>query len=131
MEQIENKTPGGKIISLFSHILNAQHIWTHRVMKKEIVHETWKAHAIEQMPELLKENEAYIQFVHSNFGNEQLIEYTNSSGTKFQSQIKDILYHVFNHGNYHRGQINLIWRKQNLDPPIMDFIHWKRNEKEN
>jgi uncharacterized damage-inducible protein DinB len=36
--------------------------------------------------------------------------------------ISDVLFQVFNHENYHRGQIIMILQSMRIDPPNFDFI---------
>ena len=115
-----------QIIKLFSHILNAQHLWCCRILKKEYNYAVWEIHRKEAMPEILAENESYIEFVFSNYSNEDQFEYQNSKGNTYSSSFQEIMFHLFNHGNYHRGQINQLWRMIGVSPPLLDYIFWKR-----
>lgn len=130
LEWTLSNEPSEKIRKLLSHISNAQHIWTHRIMKKETVHGVWEIHNNEKLNDLLIENVKYLEFVHKNYQTEENIQYRNSKGADHENTVGDILFHVFNHGNYHRAQINTLWREQNVEPPFVGFIQWKREQVE-
>ena len=123
---MKNNEASEQIRILFSHILNAQHVWTHRIMKKETLYGVWEIHNNDKLTKLIKENGQYLQFIFKNYQMEENIHYHDSKGEAFENLVGDILFHVFNHGNYHRAQINTIWREQEVTPPFVGFIQWKR-----
>jgi uncharacterized damage-inducible protein DinB len=57
---------------------------------------------------------------------DQFISYKNSTGKEFKKSIRDILTHVALHGQYHRGQINLLLRIDGMEPINTDFITFRR-----
>jgi uncharacterized damage-inducible protein DinB len=54
------------------------------------------------------------------------IEYANSQGRVFQNSLFDILFQVLNHATYHRGQIAMEMRKNELQPANTDYINFVR-----
>ena len=46
---------------------------------------------------------------------EQLLHYKNTKGIEFSNPIEDILFHVVNHGSYHRGQLTTMLRQLGID----------------
>jgi uncharacterized damage-inducible protein DinB len=56
------------------------------------------------------------------------INYVNSKGESWSSQVDDILLHVITHSAYHRGQIASNMRAAGLTPAYTDFIHAVRQE---
>ena len=57
---------------------------------------------------------------------EQIVSYKNSKGKEFNNSVRDILTHVALHGQYHRGQINLLLRANEFEPVNVDFITFVR-----
>ena len=56
----------------------------------------------------------------------RLVFYQNSAGISFETPVRDILYHVFLHAQYHRGKVNLLLRQAGLTPAPVDFIGFMR-----
>ena len=56
------------------------------------------------------------------------VAYTNSSGTAFETPLRDILTHVVNHGTHHRAQIALVLREAGIAPPATDYIYFVREK---
>ena len=55
------------------------------------------------------------------------IEYTNLKGDSFSNTVEEILFHVVNHGTYHRGQIVTILRHLGVGQlPSTDLIRYVR-----
>ncbi len=55
------------------------------------------------------------------------LSYQTTEGKTFESQIKDILTHVINHGTHHRGQIASKVRELGGKPASTDFIVFTRS----
>jgi uncharacterized damage-inducible protein DinB len=56
------------------------------------------------------------------------LTYTNIRGVTTTFAIADILYHIVNHGTYHRGQITQLLRDLGKDAPSTDFIAYLPQE---
>lgn len=112
---------------LFSHILNAHHIWNARLQDKTPSFEVWKIQPLKDWSDLHYENQRNSFEIITNTDNfEQRVNYENSEGRVFTNTVKDILFHVINHSTHHRGQIAQDMRNHNLEPLSLDYIFYKR-----
>jgi uncharacterized damage-inducible protein DinB len=119
------KTPAN-VIRLFSHLLNAHHVWNARITKSEQHYGIWQLHAASDFGNINQQNiEQTVRILNSR-DLEEIIAYTTSKGDPFTNSIKTILFQVINHSTYHRGQIALELRQAGIDPPLTDYIFWKR-----
>lgn len=116
----------GKSHKLFSHILNAHHIWNHRMMIKQGKYSVWELMPVSGMEHINAENLNDSMHILESLDLNKTILYQNSNGQKFQNKINDILFHIVNHSTYHRGQIAADFRENGIDPLITDYIFWKR-----
>ena len=108
-----------QIIRTFSHILNAQHLWNHRIEGSKSSLKVWDIHPISQIREInasLFEQSFRIIEV-QDF--ERDVRYVNSQGESYTNSVQEILFHVVNHSTYHRGQVMLQLRST-------DYIFYKR-----
>lgn len=115
-----------KAQKLMSHIVNAQQIWNNRIEKTIEPAKVWQVHPIEQLAEIDTSNfQASVTLVNkSDFDKE--ITYVNSQGMSFTNKIRDILFHVINHSTYHRAQIASELKAKGVEPPVSDYIFYKR-----
>lgn len=112
---------------LFSHVLNAQHIWSSRILGSDIRYEVWQEHDKEQFKIIFEDNIRLINLCLSTRQNEEIVTYKNSRGQAFQNSVADMLMQMFNHSTYHRGQIVSLLKKSGIEPPATDYILFKRN----
>lgn len=129
---VKINSPTEKVLSLMSHIINAQIIWLSRINNTVPDTEVWK---------MFEKDELNIRHTESidnilNFLNEQkeddfgrFISYQNSKGEKFKTSVKDILIHMSYHSAYHRGQIISLLKSEGEEFPYTDYIHYVRNIK--
>ncbi len=54
------------------------------------------------------------------------ISYTSSEGIRYESSVRHICTHVFNHSTYHRGQIARLVHESGGQRPSTDFIAFTR-----
>ncbi|WP_136467804.1 DinB family protein [Flagellimonas onchidii] len=116
-----------KCIKLFSHILNAHHIWNNRIVGKPSEYGVWQKHAVESWGDIHYENQRTTFEIITNtddFNNR--IDYENSKGRMFANELKDILFHIVNHSTHHRGQILMDYRQNGIEPEPLDYIFYKR-----
>lgn len=115
-----------KIIKNFSHILNAQHIWNHRIEGNKPSFKVWDIHPIDQIREINKFlfQQSFRILEMDDF--ERKVNYGNSQGISFINSVKEILFHVVNHSTYHRGQVMLQLREAGLEAISTDYIFYKR-----
>lgn len=114
------------VTRLFSHLLNAHHVWNARITKSEPHYGIWQLHSTSDFRKINRDNiDNSFQIVNSR-NLEEMIDYTTSKGVPFTNSIKTMLFQVINHSTYHRGQIALELRQVGIDPPLTDYIFWKR-----
>lgn len=112
-------------ISLFSHIVNAQWIWTCRIRGIAPQVAVWQVNDLHICKELLEESVRELAKI-SNLDDPTVIKYTTNAGDDHETAVCDILLHVFNHGTYHRAQIAKEMRQHQLEPVSTDYIHFVR-----
>jgi uncharacterized damage-inducible protein DinB len=117
-------------IRLFSHILFAEHVWFTRINR---INSTklpiWADVDLEACVDLVEQNNKnFKEFLttKSDMKLDQFVSYKNSTGKEFSNSLRDILTHVALHGQYHRGQINLLLRVDGMEPINTDFITFRR-----
>lgn len=116
-----------KCIKLFSHILNAHHVWNHRIVGKPIEFDVWHKHKVENWQDIHYENQRTSFEIITNADDfAKRIDYENSEGRTFGNELKDILFHIVNHSTHHRGQILMDFRLAGIEPESLDYILYKR-----
>ena len=118
--------PPEKAMALFSHVLNAQHIWASRIMNTEILYAPHQLHPVELLAEISGNNFRMLRKILDEDSPERQVSYSNTAGEKFISAAGDILFHVVNHSTYHRAQIATELRRSDIAPPVTDYIILKR-----
>jgi Uncharacterized protein conserved in bacteria len=112
---------------LFSHVLNAHHIWNHRLMGIRNTYTVWEMHKIDKWDDIHYENQRTSFEIISNTDNfEKRVGYENSEGRTFANETKDILFHIINHSTHHRAQIMMELRNAGVVPEPLDYVHYKR-----
>jgi uncharacterized damage-inducible protein DinB len=122
-----------KPAALFQHLLHAELIWLNRLRGES-------SQGLALWVELA-DLDACAALIEENGGGfrtwldacpedrlDSLISYHSQTGVRFESSARDILTHVALHGQYHRGQINTALRNLGLEPPVLDYILFSRNE---
>ncbi len=106
--EIKSSFPGiGKTVM---HIWDSQMIWLRRLQGENP--EQWPSSVfngarVDMLTGLISSSETLVNLVDSN-GPEFLsrrLHYKTIKGVEQNDMVEDILYHVVNHGTYHRGQI--------------------------
>ena len=114
-------------VELFSHLLNAHHIWNTRILGEKSRYDVWQLHDVEDWGDLHYENQRSSFDITSNADDFELrIDYENSKGRLFTNTLQDILFHVINHSTHHRAQIVMDFRKNGMEPPSLDYVFYKR-----
>lgn len=126
-ECIEIHDVPNKTLELFSHILNAHHIWNARITGNSSKFNVWQIHDIKDWSDIHYENQRdSFEIITNADGFDKRIDYENSEGRLFTNNIKDILFHIINHSTNHRGQIAVDFRNNNLEPLVLDYVFYKR-----
>lgn len=112
-ESIFNKeTPNSfpTIAKTILHIIDAEYIWLRRLQGESL--KSWPSQDfVGGKEELLEKYVAQSQSLkdyitaQDNDYLSKTIEYRNMKGDIFSSSVEEILYHVINHGTFHRGQL--------------------------
>lgn len=112
---------------LFSHILNAHHIWNARILGRPLDFGVWDKHAIKDWADIHYENQRSSFDITTNADNfEKRIDYENTEGRLFTNTLQDMLFHIINHSTNHRGQIATDFRNNNIEPIVLDYVYYKR-----
>ena len=127
MAQQEEVLPH-KSLQLLSHIMNAQLIWIERIKGVISKHGVWDEHDLATCRKLhlLSSEQIQAEIENRKTDWQETILYSNSLGQHFETQLDDILLHVFNHGTYHRAQIAQALRINELTPLGTDYITFAR-----
>ncbi|MEN8790391.1 MAG: DinB family protein [Flavobacteriaceae bacterium] len=116
-----------KSLSLFSHILNAHHIWNARVLSAPVLYEVWQEHPLKEWGDIHYENQRSSFEIITNTDNFEIrIDYENAEGRQFTNTLQDILFHIINHSTHHRSQIAMDFRNAGIEPLKLDYIFYKR-----
>jgi uncharacterized damage-inducible protein DinB len=116
-----------KSVELFSHILNAHHLWNARILEKDAEFKAFQIHEIKDWGDLHYENQrSSFEIITNAEDFDKRIDYDNSEGRLFISNLQDILFHIINHSTHHRGQIAANFRANDIEPLKLDYIFYKR-----
>lgn len=127
-----NSEIGKRLLEIFSHILGAQKLWYLRITGGEYNHQmVWPTKLLEECEDTLQQNkELWLDYLHQLTIDDlsKKISYTNSKGEFYKSSIYEILMQVIMHGTYHRGQIAVLLRQADVQPPATDYIYYVRKK---
>lgn len=115
-----------RAIKLFSHVLNAHHIWNNRIASAQPGYKVWQEQAVNDWKEIDRKNYEDSLGILSTTDMTQVLAYHNSQGLAFSNSVRDILFHVINHSNYHRAQIASDMKSVGITPLTTDYIFYKR-----
>jgi uncharacterized damage-inducible protein DinB len=118
-----------KAVEYFAHIAGSQQMWMNRINGKPLDDgQIWPHYGLPEALQQLKTlTQQWKQLIGASKDNlDQIISYTNSKGTPYDTSLSDILYHVIIHGQHHRAQIAKLLRNAKIDPPATDFIFFTR-----
>lgn len=111
---------------LFSHVLNAQHIWVSRMEGTTIQYEIWQEHAKKDFESISKTNFEHIKDTLAKQKLETIITYKDSRGNEYKNEVGEMFMQMLNHSTYHRGQIVSMLKREGFIPPVTDYIYFKR-----
>lgn len=115
-----------KSVKLFSHILNAHHIWVSRIIGTQGDFGVWDIQAIQVFKKINDKNFNETLNILNHVDLSKTISYKNSKGQSFENKTSDILFHIINHSTYHKGQIATDFRQNGIEPINTDYIFYKR-----
>lgn len=115
---------------LLAHLIAAERVWLLRAMRGDAASvPIWPDWSLGEVVRAARETRAgYEQLLEEVTEDElrRVVEYRNSKGTEFHTELGDILIHVAMHGSYHRGQIAAAVRRGGGEPVNTDFITFVR-----
>ncbi|WP_316734816.1 DinB family protein [Pedobacter aquatilis] len=111
---------------LFSHVLNAQHIWVNRVEGLPLQYEIWQVHSKNDFESISSDNFEKIEASLAKHDLSDKITYHDSRGNEYQNTVAEMFMQMLNHSTYHRGQIVSMFKKEGITPPVTDYIYFKR-----
>lgn len=112
---------------LLFHNQKAHKIWNCRILNQEFADQRQIYNWDEMLKEVLLNFKNTIQILDDRDLNEQ-ISYKTSHGELFQNTIQEIMTHVSNHHSHHRAQVISDLRQQGIQPPVTDYIFYKREK---
>jgi len=113
------------VLKSMSHIINVHHIWNARLFNKLPESELWDKLPMSYWLKLHQSN--YLETVEflEKYEMEEKVKYHSSEGVQMIRSCSDILYHILNHSNYHRAQVVLDLKINNLKTPVFNFITYR------
>lgn len=124
---IAEGTGSSQAREIYLHLVGTEIVWLDRIVGESQSVPVWPD--LETDPSQLAERSArrWRDFLDSSeFRLDREIEYVNSAGHEFRTELRDILIHVALHGAYHRGQVSLSIRSGDAAPPPTDYIEFVR-----
>jgi len=131
--EVVSSFPG--IFNTVLHIWDAERAWWMRLQKdQEIISvEDWfKGDFKELLVDLQEQSQQWQDWINATTDEtlQQLFSYKSFNGEPFTQPLYEVIFHVFNHGTYHRGQLVTILRQLGVDKiPATDMILFSRNKK--
>ncbi|MBB6444275.1 DinB family protein [Bacillus benzoevorans] len=112
----------------FYHIFRGQRIWIKRCIPDIVVDENTAAFAdiAEAQRCILELHQVLVKAVEDYFDKIDVIEYRTNTGAVMQYRFQDIIYHLVNHGSYHRGNIASMIRECGYQGTSTDYIVYLR-----
>ena len=125
LEQKETENQS-KAIQRFNHIINVHQVWNNRIIPLHEPLAPWVEQPHSEWGMIDFENFTLSKSIIEKLELNSRISYRNSKGDSFENTIGDILFHIINHSTYHRGQIALLLRQNDMEPIATDYILYKR-----
>jgi uncharacterized damage-inducible protein DinB len=111
---------------LFSHVINAHNIWNHRINGSVAGRGVWDLQKVTEFEKYDSENYQSTLAILDAGVFEKPVTYINSKGMQYTNPVREILFHVINHSTYHRGQVAADLKANGIQPPVTDYIFYKR-----
>ena len=115
-----------RVQKLLCHTLNAQNIWTTRILGRPNTQGVWELFDLNELQNLNLENHRLSLQMLGETSLEETMQYVNTIGETFSNKVEDMVYHMINHGTYHRGQLITDLKAEGVTPISTDYIFFKR-----
>ncbi|WP_276389185.1 DinB family protein [Eudoraea chungangensis] len=113
--------------TLFSHILNAHHIWNARILNQTPIYDVWQKHDIKSWEDIHYDNQRNsFEIVTNATDFDKRIDYESTDGRSYTNTLGEMLFHIINHSTHHRAQMSIDFRSNEIDPISLDYIFYKR-----
>lgn len=113
-----------------AHVLITEKEYYERMFGKDSTgFDFWPALSVEEMSSLAMENAGKYEQLLDRFDDEglgQTVDYRTSAGDAVTNTFRDILSHVLLHSMNHRGQALTALRRHGVEPPVVDYIIYRR-----
>lgn len=117
-------------LRVMSHVLTTEKEYYERLFGKDSTgFDFWPYATEDDLSALAMENAENYERLLSKFDDEglgQTAEYSTSSGEPVSNTFRDILSHVVLHSAGHRGQALTLLRQNGIEPPVVDYIIYRR-----
>ena len=116
------------------HMWDAESAWWQRMKLQErlvIPSENFKGNMKDLVNGLMQQSNLWLDWVSnaSDIALDHVFHYQNSKKEQFKQPVYQMMMHVFNHDNYHRGQLINMLRQLGVEKlPQTDFIVWSRKK---
>ncbi len=114
-----------KLMLLFSHILNAHHIWNSRILNEPPRYDTWEMHPPQDLREIDNHNYEVSLRLLRELKLDTKLDFKNVKRPVANDQLQDLLFHIINHSGHHRAQIASQMKDIGLEALATDFIFYK------
>jgi uncharacterized damage-inducible protein DinB len=130
----EHKSSFSSIAKTIFHIWDAEIIWITRMKGGTLADwpsKSFTGSKADMLQGLVKASTELLQFIKEkgeSFPQQKLV-YKNMKGDAYENSVEEILFHLVNHGTYHRGQIITLLRESGLTQVVnTDLITWFREQ---
>ena len=131
----EKKSSFASIEKTVFHVWDAETIWLTRLKGGSLADwpsKSFTGRKSEMLTGWINTSNELLQFMKEKGDAFQLqkIVYTNMKGDAYENTVEEILYHLVNHGTYHRGQIITLLRDSGITQLVTtDLIAWFREQR--
>ena len=131
----EMKSSFASITKTVLHVWDAEVIWLTRLKGGSLADwpsKNFTGGRAEMLKGWIATSSELLQFVKNKDESflQQKISYKNMKGDAYENPVEEILYHMVNHGSYHRGQIITLLREAGVTQLVTtDLIAWFREQR--
>ena len=133
----EKKSSFSSIKKTVLHIWDAETIWLTRLKGGSLADwpsKNFNGDKADMLKGFIETSIELLRLVESkgeSFQQEKIV-YKNMKGDPYENTVEEILFHLVNHGSYHRGQIITLLRENDVTQVVStDLIAWFREQKKN
>jgi uncharacterized damage-inducible protein DinB len=127
------KSSFGSVYDTIVHLYQSDRIWLDRLEEKpagkhadyEAPGCTWELR--DAWLPVIDRMVAFSQNLNTDADANRIVEYKNLAGQPFASPVWQMIFHVVNHGTYHRGQITTMIRQLGYTAKSTDLIQYYRS----